>query len=61
MRIALCYVFAIVVATGAGWIAQWIFGPYGHWTLWVRVPLVTALFAGYIAIVWWDVRRRSRS
>jgi hypothetical protein len=37
-----------VAIIGAYLVAEQIFGPYRHWTLWVRGPIATVVMAAFL-------------
>jgi hypothetical protein len=53
----------VVAYVGAYLIAERIFGPYRHWTLWVRGPIATVVTAAFLwAFVGrhlWRARKRT--
>jgi hypothetical protein len=60
VKVVVVTLLGIAVAIGIQRLAERRFGPYEHWTLWARLPIVIAIFVAWISVVWWDVRRRSR-
>ncbi|HEY3614033.1 MAG TPA: hypothetical protein VGK92_10020 [Gaiellales bacterium] len=51
------------VPLGGYWLAEWIFGPYRHWTLWIRGPISTVVTAAflwaYVGRHLWAARKRT--
>ena len=57
------HLLAIAAAIAAYLLAEQIFGPYRHWTLWVRGPIATVVSAAflwtYVGRHLWPSRKRT--